>query len=93
MMVETSVDLRSSAAWSQFDATINQFGGESPQQATPAFQPDDGASTLPAETAVTAIGIVREPLLLLSLSSSLSLCIVIVASSASMDSLVLVSSC
>lgn len=42
VMVETKVDLRSSAAWSQFDEAIGHFGGESAAaQAEPAVTDDD----------------------------------------------------
>ncbi len=55
VMVETKVDLRSSAAWSQFDEAIGHFGGESAAaQAEPAVTDDDesdaGESSNAAQT-------------------------------------------
>lgn len=42
VMVETKVDLRSSAAWSQFDEAIGHFGGEFvAAQAEPAVTDDE----------------------------------------------------
>jgi hypothetical protein len=43
VIVETSFNLKCSAAWSQFEATIGQFGGESAaQDSQPALVTDDG---------------------------------------------------